>query len=652
MKFNSILHIFFLVGTIAIHGHAFGSNTETEEHLAQAKSLIYGSPDSAENILNTIVADASAIGDDAALMRAYRLLGILKDVRGEYDNALKWYDQAAALAHQLADTAMMGRVLMVKGILAHRQFEYEKALSLYLKARTLTKRSGTKAQLAAVLNNIAVVYRELSLLEEAQSIYVEVIELAEEVGDSLRLAPAYLNLAALILEFGDVDSAEHLALSSLEIHKKANNDFYFASCYQTLASIYSARTDYDTALVLIKKAIKGHKKYHKIERLPSAYCIKAKLHLKRSELDSALISADSAVILSEQASDHSGAAKAYLILADILTAKGDVEGSIKYYKTVIRMLDSVNSYKVQSKMLAFQVDQQTDSYKRDLQLTQQKQTEMEAHEKVNKLFILSLIMTLIFTVVILVVLFRANAHRNKFLDHVSLQNKQYKELIMVQGNTLSVVGHDLRAPIASLLGLFRLIKEQQLDPEEIKEVISRGETSLEYTLLNIDGLIEWAGKKEVLDTSTKSMVKAKAAAEQVLELYKLMARAKEIAVYIEGDATAEACVYEGDLELIIRNLLNNALKFSPRGTETWIRISTTENGLHLEVEDTGAGMTDTELDSIREQAARTTAGTEGEIGSGMGVALLFETIARNNGTIDYSSEKGIGTKVSIVLPNC
>ncbi|GEM_PF-4507212 len=640
--------VFVLTLLMSATGH--GQDASFDKQLEDVKAIIYRAPDSAKLALNSIVTNADESDDKATLMKAYRFLGIASDVQSNYTEAMDWYNRSEILALELNDSLMIGNLLMVKGIIHHRLSHYQLALSFYRDAKEIMTAADLKNQLAAVLNNIAVVYREMSLSEEAKRIYLEAIDLAIASRDSLRLAPNYLNLASVLVESNNLDSAEMLTKLSLAIRMRDDSRFHLGPCYQTLASIKLKRQAYDSAQIFMSRAIDNYREFNTTDKLASAYSTLAEIYLRKGEKDSALIYSDSSIVYVVQFPDNPSRLRVYGVRATVLEGREEYEASARYYNKVVQLQDSLYNNEIQSRMLAYRVDEQTERYKQDLENTQRIQGQLEAREQANKLFIISLAIALLSAMLVVVILYRGFTSRKKLLAELSERNKHLKDLIHVQGKTLSVVGHDLRSPISSLINLFEVIIEQKLEQKELEEVIVHGKANLENTLMNLDGLVAWAGSQGVEQSNEQNLVNVSVTVKQTLQLYQLMASAKQINLEVKGPDNLEAYVYDGDLGVIIRNVVNNALKFTAEEGSVWIRYDRKGDHAEIHIEDNGAGMSPDELENIKLGQLGSTEGTDGELGSGMGVSLLLQTVERNSGSIEFESKDGVGTAVTILLP--
>jgi signal transduction histidine kinase len=141
--------------------------------------------------------------------------------------------------------------------------------------------------------------------------------------------------------------------------------------------------------------------------------------------------------------------------------------------------------------------------------------------------------------------------------------------------------------------------------------------------------------------------------QQKVELYNEIAKQKNIMIINNALPTATAYADHNHVLLILRNLIGNAIKFTPEGGKILIgtNLQTENNLLIISVKDTGIGMKETtRLKIFESDELFTTQGTAGEKGTGLGLMLCKEFVEKNNGKIWVESELGVGTTFSFSLP--
>jgi signal transduction histidine kinase len=168
----------------------------------------------------------------------------------------------------------------------------------------------------------------------------------------------------------------------------------------------------------------------------------------------------------------------------------------------------------------------------------------------------------------------------------------------------------------------------------------------------LENLLEWSRLKRGLMDFNPQRIMIKQLITQSIEVLKESARKKNISLHLSFSEDLEIFADLHMLEAVFRNLVSNAIKFTPVGGEVIISASETENHLiKINVTDTGIGMTPemiSKLFHISEKISRQ--GTEGEPSTGLGLLLCKEFIEKHNGRISVTSEQGNGSTFTITIP--
>lgn len=223
---------------------------------------------------------------------------------------------------------------------------------------------------------------------------------------------------------------------------------------------------------------------------------------------------------------------------------------------------------------------------------------------------------------------------------------------------ISIISHDLRSPFNGLLGAAQLLAEHQQsmtpqDTQEMSRAIYRSSTAI-YQML--ESLLTWARLQQGGGMQWHpEPIALKELAEEILIVLEQTAAQKEIVLHNTIPADCWVHADQVMLETIIRNLLSNALKFTPRGGHvTVIGKNGAENQpgwVRVMVQDSGVGMSQANLDKLfRLDTNHSTRGTEEETGSGLGLMICREMVERNGGKLRVKSELGQGTTVEFTVP--
>lgn len=251
--------------------------------------------------------------------------------------------------------------------------------------------------------------------------------------------------------------------------------------------------------------------------------------------------------------------------------------------------------------------------------------------------------------------------RSKILKKLKDSEKELKKKndLLEESNSaknmlISIISHDMRGPLTSIQGLLEIINSEfdNLDNESKKKYLKAILTSATTTKNLMESLLEWAHIQSNRRKVEPENIKIRHLIEDGTTPLKQMALEKEIKLAINISDEAEVYVDKRMITTAIRNLVSNALKFTPRNGKVQVSAANLKNGeLVIAVEDNGVGMKK-EIHQKLFNFGKTTStyGTENEPGSGFGLILVKEFIEKNNGELKLESEEGEGTTFSFTLP--
>jgi PAS domain S-box-containing protein len=244
--------------------------------------------------------------------------------------------------------------------------------------------------------------------------------------------------------------------------------------------------------------------------------------------------------------------------------------------------------------------------------------------------------------------------RKKADEEIRLKNELLQTINAEKDKFFSIIAHDLKGPLSAFLGVTKILAEeiQNMTLEEIKEItVSMRESATSiYGLL--ENLLEWSRLKRGMMDFIPETFNAKQKITASIEVLTESARKKEIKIdyFLPEDITIYADSHM--FETVIRNLVSNAIKFTPKSGEISVSATVTlDNNVNIKICDTGIGMNReliNKLFLINERTNRE--GTEGELSTGLGLLLCKEFIEKHNGKIRVESEEGKGSTFSFTIP--
>ncbi|MCD4834368.1 MAG: HAMP domain-containing histidine kinase, partial [Bacteroidales bacterium] len=215
-----------------------------------------------------------------------------------------------------------------------------------------------------------------------------------------------------------------------------------------------------------------------------------------------------------------------------------------------------------------------------------------------------------------------------------------------------IIAHDLRSPLVSIESITQLIpywvKEQ--DYESLKKLSKTLELSVNNVLSLIDNLLNWALNQQGKFPYKPENLRLKENILETIEVYRPIAEIKNIDLKFTSSKDVMVFADRNMLFTVMRNLLNNAVKFTPEKGEIIVGIDSNQQFAKVWVTDSGIGISKEKRKMVFELANGHEKGTNGETGKGLGLFFCKEFITMNNGDIFIESAKGGGTTITFTLP--
>jgi signal transduction histidine kinase len=245
-------------------------------------------------------------------------------------------------------------------------------------------------------------------------------------------------------------------------------------------------------------------------------------------------------------------------------------------------------------------------------------------------------------------------HKNEQIQqqHQEIQAKaaELEEINTVKNKLFSVISHDLRAPIYAIRNVFQHITDYNLSEKEIRQLMPDVLNDLNYTTDLMENLLQWAKSQMGGHKPFPSAMDISEISSRITGQLRNQALAKQIIIEDQVPAGTYAQADREMISIVLRNLVSNAIKFSPLNGR--ITISLRKTGSHVEVivKDNGVGISKDALRMIKACTFYTSKGTAAEGGTGLGLMLSREFIMKNGGRLNIKSTLGKGSEFSFTLP--
>lgn len=233
---------------------------------------------------------------------------------------------------------------------------------------------------------------------------------------------------------------------------------------------------------------------------------------------------------------------------------------------------------------------------------------------------------------------------------ILLQKDQLEQSNMEKNKLMSIISHDLRTPLINIQSYLELLNAQELDDADrpvLEKALLRSTNNAMEMLSN---LLNWS-KSQMEGTNVNLIeVELLTILQGTLEMEKMHASKKDILLNFNIPTGLRVVADVDMLQLVVRNLISNAIKFTPRGGQISIDAEVVSEQCKIVIKDNGKGIPADKQERIFSIKSEAAYGTDNEKGVGLGLVLCKEFIERQGGSIGFESSEGNGTCFFIYIP--
>jgi two-component system sensor histidine kinase ChiS len=251
----------------------------------------------------------------------------------------------------------------------------------------------------------------------------------------------------------------------------------------------------------------------------------------------------------------------------------------------------------------------------------------------------------------------ANAYRNLEMMNQNLEKaivERTKQLVTtntVKDRLLSVMSHDVKSPLNSLRGVLNIYNKGAISKDEFGQLTLQIENDLGKTSMLVDNILHWTASQLKGVSLKMETFGLYSLIEENIRLFDTFSVRKKISIHHNVLPKTQITSDRNILNLVLRNLLSNALKFSFERGKVTIDVKPNDNWFELSVQDEGIGMDGDMLSSLlNPKFTVSTTGTDNEQGTGLGLGLCRDYVQKAGGNLSVESTVGKGTTFKITLP--
>jgi two-component system sensor histidine kinase/response regulator len=499
---------------------------------------------------------------------------------------------------------------------------------------------------------------DISNPNKAQEFIRKAIALASTLDDTLLLGEAIREYSFLLVTQNKLDSAIYYADKGIAIFKEKNALTDLSILYGRKARIYFERKDFATSRDYAYKGLELDSIVGNNRGLAISQLVAAQTEYEFGNSTKAISLATRSIELSRTTHNLSWLIRGYHFMATLYQKKGDYKNAHLNSMLSSQYKDSLFSVEKSAQAEEMEALYELDNKQKTIQLLENENKLKQQQFTTQKLYGALLISAIALLLVIIFFLIRLRISQEKSNQKLAQQKAEIQkqaenlnELNELKTKLFSIISHDLRGPINNLHALLNMLTSNIMTPQEFMNLSGSIKHNIESTQRNLENLLNWSlAQMGGLKTEGKA-VRISDAVEDSTGLLTHIADVKKINFQKTIHEDAVIHVDPNQFQLILRNIIQNAIKFSKE--ESSIQLHTQETTEHwkITITDSGIGMTADEINNVlNESRFFSKVGTQLEKGTGLGIMLCKEFIRLNNGTLELTSSINTGTSVTVVFP--
>jgi two-component system, sensor histidine kinase and response regulator len=605
--------------------------------------------DSLESLVRSVPSDTTKVW----------LLNKLVNALREKDNnkALVFAQQSKDLAELLGYKNGLSHALENLGWIYYRKGDFSKSLYISSQALKLSEELNDQYRIARCLINVAAIHYEQKQYRQAIDHFKKAYRVSEKNGDKQTMARSMNNTAYAFVRLEELDSAFVECQKALTLSIAAEDPYMIAFAHRTLGDIFVARKNMKQALQHLNACYALALKHNNmfihtsvLHRIANVYFISGKYDLAIEQLTLNIKTAEELGFKDELE-------RAYKLISEVYYKKKDLAQAYHFQSLYVGIHDSLYDQRNSEQIALMQIRFDTELKQAQIELLT-KDAALKAEDiKRKQVWIYFYVGCLSLLIILAFVLFYNNRHNN--LAKLALEEKnneiqehthQLRNLNSTKDKMFSIISHDLRSPVASLKALMEIVSTTGLSQQEFVDISKVLKRNLDSVYDDLDNLLVWAQTQLKGISAHPEEIDLRKLAEEKTNLFEEAAASKKIVMVNDIPPGTIVLADRNHLNLVIRNLIANAIKFNRSNGTITLSAKEYENKCQVSVADSGIGISHQDIARLfNSETHFSTPGTHKEKGVGIGLLLTKEFIEKNHGSIWVDSEVGKGATFTFTL---
>jgi signal transduction histidine kinase len=553
---------------------------------------------------------AKKLDNQLFIANNYYSIGFCYLVKSNFNKSLENYQLSILLYEKLKDSLRLSNAYMSVGNLYSQTKNFPKTNEYYDKAIQIIEAKKDSAQLVSIYNQRGTLYDQEQQLDLAIVYLKKGLDLAKLLKDDYMITNSWSNIGLSYKHLKNNNLALQYFDSVLTAYKKMDVPVdNYAIVYNNIAATYSQTGNYVMAKAAFNKSIE----------------------------------------FSLQAGSPFVEMENYNNLADMYGRMKQFELQTNFLKKYYHIKDSLFTADNKNQLTQLEADFQV--AKKNAEIVKKNAEVIKQKSERDIFIIIAIAAALLLTT--LFVAYQRIKNNNRLLqqknEQINQQKNELETLNQLKDRLFSIISHDLRNPLVTLRTYLSLADDVAITAEK-KEVFKRSTMqAVIQTCDMLDNLLVWANMQI---KNTRASIIPVSITDCVLDVVNnVQAQANQKQLLIQTNIAATTALGDSTIVAIaLRNILTNAIKYSPAAATIFIQSQKQGQQILIAIKDEGIGMTAEQIQLLASNQTDTTRGTNNEKGSGLGIFLTKELLQKINGQLLIESEKDKGSCFTIVLP--
>ncbi|WP_179005342.1 tetratricopeptide repeat-containing sensor histidine kinase [Winogradskyella forsetii] len=594
------------------------------------------------------------------------LRALIYTKQNDYFNAIDNYNKSRDYYLKLNDTLGVAKVSNSIGLIEIKRGNYAIGLQNSLSAISIFEKKYLKDDLSAAYNNLAEAYYKTNQIDKAIEFNFKALEVRKQIQDKDGIKASTKNIAELYSLLKEHRKAIEYYEKALDILNPNTDQDLRGEILPKLGSEYLRFNEYEKASEYLVEGLKYNRKQDNKEGILRALNAIGNLNLKNKKVKLAERQLNEAYEIAQKIDNKSQLLENYKLHIALDSTRGYFQNAFFWQNKFYGLRDSLS--RIDQPVFPTKIDPlDLNEVKADAKdnINSTAQEPATTSSWINNSWVLyvavfafALLLGLLIYSLLQTKSYKEDLDKQKTkfaeeqarTDAIVEQTHHLEEINQVKDKLFSIVSHDLKDSISSIKAFLDLLKEDSISKDEFYELIPELSENADNASSLLFNLLNWS-KSQMQNLEPKAeLFNIQDVFHAKIALVEQKVEDKRI-VLIDESQRDFVFADRSMVEIVIQNLITNAVKFSRTGDVITISNNDVNGKSLICVEDTGVGIPKENIDKLFAAHKNfTTAGTKNEKGTGLGLSIAKDLVELNNGRIWVESTQNVGSKFFVELP--